>query len=172
MSSTPLEDASAGPAVNFTLPETHQLLRDSVRRFAESEIAPVARRLDKEEEFSESLTRSMGAFGLFGMVIPEEYGGHGLDYLAYAIACEEIARVDGSQASTVTAHNSLGIGPLYYFGNEEQKKKYIPPLCTGEKLWAFGLTEPGAGSDSRGSKTTAKKADGGWVINGAKIFIT
>ena len=172
MSSPPLEDASAGQALNFTLPPTHQLLRDSVRRFAESEIAPVARQLDKEERFSEALTRSMGEFGLFGIVIPGEYGGHGLDYLAYAIACEEIARVDGSQAATITAHNSLGINPLYYFGNETQRKKYLPSLCTGDKLWAFGLTEPDAGSDSRGSKTTATKVEGGWRINGSKIFIT
>jgi len=114
----------------------------------------------------------MGKLGLFGVVVPEEYGGQGMDYLSYAIACEEIARVDGSQAATVTAHNSLGVGPLYYFGSEEQKKKYIPPLCTGDKLWAFGLTEPGAGSDSRGSKTMARKVDGGWKINGSKIFIT
>lgn len=158
--------------MDYQLPETHQMLRDSVRKFAESEIAPVAQELDKKEQFSEALTRGMGQLGLFGVVVPEAYGGHGMDYLAYAIACEEIARVDGSQAATVTAHNSLGIGPLYYFGNDEQKKKYIPQLCTGEKLWAFGLTEPNAGSDSRGSKTTAKKVDGGWVINGSKIFIT
>jgi alkylation response protein AidB-like acyl-CoA dehydrogenase len=158
--------------MNFDLPETHQQLRDSVRKFAENEIAPVARDLDRRGEFSESLTQKMGELGLFGIVIPETYGGHGMDYLAYAIACEEIARADGSQAATVTAHNSLGIGPLYYFGNEAQKKKYIPQLCTGKKLWAFGLTEPGAGSDSRGSKTVAKKVDGGWNINGAKIFIT
>ena len=158
--------------MNSELPETHQMLRDSVRAFAEAEIAPVARKLDKTETFSEDLTRKMGQLGLFGIVVPEAYGGHGTDYLAYAIACEEIARVDGSQAATVTAHNSLGAGPLYYFGNEAQKKKYLPQLCTGEKLWAFGLTEPGAGSDSRGSKTAAKKVDGGWVINGAKIFIT
>jgi short-chain 2-methylacyl-CoA dehydrogenase len=172
MSSTPLEDASAVQALNFTLPQTHQLLRDSVRRFAESEIAPLARQLDKEERFSAALTRSMGEFGLFGVVIPGEYGGHGLDYLAYAIACEEIARIDGSQAATVTAHNSLGVNPLYYFGNETQRKQYVPSLCTGEKLWAFGLTEPDAGSDSRGSKTTATKVEGGWRINGSKIFIT
>lgn len=158
--------------MHYELPETHQMLRDAVRKFAEAEIAPKARELDKKEQFSEELTRGMGQLGLFGIVVPEAYGGHGMDYLAYAIACEEIARVDGSQAATITAHNSLGIGPLYYFGNDEQKKKYIPQLCTGEKLWAFGLTEPGAGSDSRGSKTTAKKVDGGWVINGAKIFIT
>lgn len=158
--------------MDFNLPETHQMLRDTVRKFAESEIAPKARELDKKEAFSEELTRKMGELGLFGIIVPETYSGHGMDYLAYAIACEEIARVDGSQAATVTAHNSLGIGPLYYFGSEEQKKKYIPPLCTGDKLWAFGLTEPSAGSDSRGSKTIAKKVDGGWIINGSKIFIT
>ncbi|MGB9152484.1 MAG: acyl-CoA dehydrogenase family protein [Alphaproteobacteria bacterium] len=158
--------------MDFALPEMHQMLRDSVRKFAESEIAPVARELDKKEQFSEDLTRKMGKLGLFGIIVPEEYGGHGMDYLAYAVACEEIARVDGSQAATITAHNSLGISPLYYFGNDAQRKKYLPQLCTGEKLWAFGLTEPGAGSDSRGSKTVAKKADGGWIINGSKIFIT
>lgn len=159
-------------SMDFSLPETHQMLRDSVRRFAESEIAPVIQKLDKKEEFSEDLTRKMGQLGLFGIIVPEAYGGHGMDYLAYAVACEEIARVDGSQAATVTAHNSLGIGPLYYFGNDAQRKKYIPQLCTGDKLWAFGLTEPSAGSDSRGSKTVAKKVDGGWKINGSKIFIT
>lgn len=158
--------------LNYTVPETHEMLRDSVRRFAEGKIAPKARELDKKEQFSEELTRGMGELGLFGIVVPEAYGGHGMDYLAYAIACEEISRVDGSHAATVTAHNSLGIGPLYYFGSEAQKKKYIPQLCDGNKLWAFGLTEPGAGSDSRGSKTTAKKVDGGWKINGSKIFIT
>ncbi len=158
--------------MNFELPEMHQMLRDSVRKFAESEIAPKAHELDKKEQFSEDLTRKMGQLGLFGIVLPSQYGGHDMDYLAYAIACEEIARVDGSQAATITAHNSLGIGPLYYFGNEEQKKKYLPQLCTGDKLWAFGLTEPGAGSDSRGSKTKAVKVDGGWKINGSKIFIT
>jgi len=158
--------------MDFELPELHQMLRDTVRKFAESEIALVARELDKTETFPEELTRKMGQLGLFGMIVPEAYGGHGLDYLAYAVACEELARVDGSQAATITAHNSLGVGPLYYFGNEAQRKKYLPQLCTGEKLWAFGLTEPGAGSDSRGSKTTAKKVDGGWLINGSKIFIT
>lgn len=159
-------------SMNFDLPETHQMLRDTVRAFAESEIKPVAGELDEKEEFSESLTRKMGEIGLFGIVVPGEYGGQGMDYLAYAVACEELARVDGSHAATITAHNSLGVGPLYYFGNEAQRKKYLPGLCTGEGLWAFGLTEPSAGSDSRGSKTTAKKVDGGWVINGAKIFIT
>jgi alkylation response protein AidB-like acyl-CoA dehydrogenase len=106
------------------------------------------------------------------MNTPEKYGGQGLDTLSYIIAVEEISRIDGSQAATLAAHNSLGIGPLYYYGTEEQKMKYIPPLCTGEALWGFGLTEPNAGSDSRGTKTTAKLENGEWVINGSKIFIT
>ncbi|MFW0778131.1 MAG: acyl-CoA dehydrogenase family protein [Rickettsiales bacterium] len=159
-------------SMNFELPEMHAMLQDSVRKFAEKEIAPVAQELDRKEQFSEDLTRKMGQLGLFGIIVPEAYGGHGLDYLAYAVACEEISRVDGSQAATITAHNSLGVAPLYYFGNEEQRKKYLPQLCIGDKLWAFGLTEPGAGSDSRGSKTKAEKVDGGWKINGSKIFIT
>jgi len=161
-----------GVEMNFDLPEMHRMLQDSVRQFAEKEIRPKAQELDRKAEFSEDITRKMGQLGLFGIVVDSKYGGQGMDYLAYATICEELARVDGSQAATITAHNSLGVGPLYYFGNEEQKKKYLPQLCTGEKLWAFGLTEPGAGSDSRGSKTTAKKVDGGWVINGSKIYIT
>ena len=152
--------------------EEHELVRQSVRDFAEKEIKPVARELDKQEKFSLELTRRMGEMGLFGMVVSPDYGGHGMDYLAYIIAVEEVARVDGSQAATVAAHNSLGIGPLYQFGTEEQKKKYLPALCTGEALWAFGLTEAEAGSDSRGTKTTATLENGEWKINGSKIFIT
>ncbi len=152
--------------------EEHELVRQSVRDFAEKEIKPVARELDKQEKFSLELTQRMGEMGLFGMVVSPDYGGHGMDYLAYIIAVEEVARVDGSQAATVAAHNSLGIGPLYQFGTEEQKKKYLPPLCTGEALWAFGLTEAEAGSDSRGTKTTATLENGEWKINGSKIFIT
>ena len=114
----------------------------------------------------------MGELGLFGMYLPEQYGGQGLDTLSYIIAVEEIARIDGSQAATLAAHNSLGIGPLFYYGTEEQKMKYLPKLCTGEALWGFGLTEPTAGSDSRGTKTKAKLENGEWIINGSKIFIT
>jgi alkylation response protein AidB-like acyl-CoA dehydrogenase len=106
------------------------------------------------------------------MYLPEKYGGIGFDTLSYIIAVEELARVDGSHAATLAAHNSLGIGPLYYYGTEEQKQKYLPKLTTGENLWAFGLTEPNAGSDSRGTKTTAQLKDGVWNINGSKIFIT
>ena len=150
----------------------HDLLRKGVREFAEKEIKPIAPELDEKGEFSLELTKKMGDLGLFGVFVPEEYGGQEMDYLSYIIAVEEIARIDGSQAATVAAHNSLGIGPLLQFGSEEQKKKYLPQLCTGDGLWGFGLTEPEAGSDSRASKTTAKLENGKWVINGSKIFIT
>jgi alkylation response protein AidB-like acyl-CoA dehydrogenase len=158
--------------MNFDLTEEQQMIRDTVRDFAEREIKPVAKDLDEKAEFSTDLTRKMGELGLFGMHMPEKYGGQGLDYLSYIIAVEEIARVDGSQAATLAAHNSLGLGPLYYYGTEEQRMKYLPKLCTGEALWGFGLTEPDAGSDSRGTKTKAYLDGDQWVINGSKIFIT
>lgn len=152
--------------------EEHQLIRQSVRDFAEQIIRPQARELDEKAQFSAEITKKMGELGLMGMVVPRQYGGHQMDYLSYIIAVEELARIDSSQAATIAAHNSLGIGPLYYFGSEEQKQKYLPMLCTGDKLWAFGLTEPDAGSDSRASKTTATLESGKWTINGSKIFIT
>jgi len=158
--------------MDFELTQEQQLIRETVREFAEREIKPIARELDEKGEFSYELTKKMGDIGLFGMTLPEKYGGHNLDTLSYIIAVEELARVDGSQAATVAAHNSLGIAPIYEFGTEEQRMKYLPQLCTGEGLWSFGLTEPGAGSDSRGSKTTAVLTDDGWTINGSKIFIT
>ncbi len=159
-------------ALSFDLSEEQEILRKSVRSFAEKEIAPVAPELDEKEEFSLELTRKMADLGLFGMFVSPEYGGSGLDYISYIIAVEEIARVDGSQAATVAAGNSLGIGPIYYFGNEEQKKQWLPPLCSGEMLAAFGLTEPNAGSDAGNSKTNAVLDGDDWVINGSKIFIT
>ncbi len=158
--------------MNFGLTENQILIRQTVRDFAEREIKPVAQELDEKGIFSEDLTKKMGEMGLFGMYLPEKYGGQGSDVLSYIIAVEELARVDSSQAATLAAHNSLGIGPLYYYGTEEQKTKYLPKLCTGEAIWAFGLTEPNAGSDSRGSKTTAILKNGEWLINGSKIFIT
>ena len=158
--------------MNFELTEEQQLIRETVRDFAEREIKPVAKDLDEKAEFSFDLTKKIGEMGLFGMNIPEQYGGQGLDTMSYIIAVEELARVDGSQAATLAAHNSLGIGPLIDYGTEEQKMKYLPQLCTGEALWSFGLTEAGAGSDSRGSKTTAVLENDQWVINGSKIFIT
>jgi len=148
------------------------VLRQSIREFAEKEIGPVAQELDEKEEFSIELTKKMAELGLFGIFVPEEYGGSGMGYLSYIIAIEEIARIDGSQAATVAAGNSLGIGPIYYYGNEDQKKEWLPRLCKGEILASFGLTEPDAGSDAGASKTTASLDGGEWIINGSKIFIT
>ena len=158
--------------MDFDLTKEQEMIRKEVRKFAQSEIAPVAQELDEKEEFSVELTRKMGEIGLFGMFVSEKYDGQGMDYLSYIIAVEEVARIDGSQAATVAAGNSLGIGPLYYFGTEEQKQKYLPKLCSGEALWGFGLTEPTAGSDAGGSKTTAVRDGNEWVLNGSKIFIT
>jgi alkylation response protein AidB-like acyl-CoA dehydrogenase len=158
--------------LNFDLTKEQEMIRKEVRRFAAKEIAPVAGDLDENEEFSVELTTKMGEIGLFGMFVSEEYEGQAMDNLSYIIAVEEIARVDGSQAATIAAGNSLGIGPIYYFGAEKQKKKYLPKLCRGEALWGFGLTEPTAGSDAGGSKTTAVLDGNEWVLNGSKIFIT
>jgi alkylation response protein AidB-like acyl-CoA dehydrogenase len=158
--------------MDFDLTSEQEMIRGEVRKFALSEISPVAAELDKRESFSTDLTRKMGEIGLFGMFVPENYQGQGMDYLSYIIAVEEIARVDGSQAATIAAGNSLGIGPIHYFGTPEQKKTYLPKLCTGQSLWGFGLTEPNAGSDAGGSKTRAVKDGNDWVLNGSKIFIT
>ena len=146
--------------------------RKKVRAFSELVIKPIAIEQDKKEEFPVPLAQQMGKAGLFGITLPVAYGGQGLDYLSYIIAVEEIARIDSSPAATVAAHNSLGIAPIYTFGTEEQRLKYLPGLCTGEKLWAFGLTENNAGSDAKGVETVAKLVDGHWAINGSKVFIT
>jgi short/branched chain acyl-CoA dehydrogenase len=157
---------------SYDLTETQQEMRRSVREFAEEVIKPRAIELDEKEEFSVEIARRMGELGLLGVTVPEEYGGAGLDYLCYVIAVEELARVDGSHAATIAAGNSLGISPIYTFGNEEQKRTWLPRLCTGEALASFGLTEPDAGSDAGGTKTAARPVNGGWIINGSKIFIT
>jgi len=159
-------------ALNFDLTEEQNLTRQAVRDFAEKQIAPLADELDEKEEFSVELTRKMGELGLLGCFVPEKYGGSNMGYIAYIIAVEELARVDGSQAATIAAGNSLGIGPIYYFGSEEQRQEWLPKLCTGEILAAFGLTEPGAGSDAGSSRTKAALQGDNWVINGSKIFIT
>lgn len=158
--------------MDFSLSMEQDILRKSVRDFAEKEIKPVARELDEKEEFSYETMRKMAGIGLFGMFVPEKYNGQGMDYVSYIIAVEEIARVDGSHAATVASDNSLGIGPLYYFGNEEQKQKHLPELCRGDAMWGFGLTEPNAGSDAANSKTTAVLDGDEWIINGSKIFIS
>lgn len=155
-----------------TLTESHNLYRNKIRKFAESVIKPVAAQLDEEGSFSVEITKKMGQMGFFGINLPKAYGGQDLDTLSYIIAVEELARIDGSQAATVASHNSLGLGPIYKFGTDNQKNELLPSLCTGEKLWAFGLTEPTAGSDSRGTKSEAILENGEWIINGHKTFIT
>lgn len=152
--------------------ESHNRLRQKVREFAENEVKPLSRELDEKEQFSPALSKRMGELGLFGMTINPKYGGKGLDYLSFIIAIEELARVDSSQAAILASHNSLGIGPIYNYGTEEQKQKYLPKLCTGDALWAFGLTELTAGSDSRGTKSKAVLEGNDWVINGSKMFIS
>jgi alkylation response protein AidB-like acyl-CoA dehydrogenase len=156
----------------YQLDEKHEMIRSSVREFAETEIKPVASELEEKEEFSVPLTHAMGKIGLFGMVVPEEYGGQGLDYISFIIAMEEVSRVDGSQAATLTACNSLAINPIYYFGSEDQRRKYLPDLCAGKTLMGFGLTEPNAGSDAGATRTMAIKDGNEWVINGRKTLIT
>jgi alkylation response protein AidB-like acyl-CoA dehydrogenase len=158
--------------VDFNLSLEQQILRNSVRDFAEKEIRPVAAAQDEKEAFSYETMKKMAEFGLFGMFVSEDYGGQGVDYVSYIIAVEELARVDGSHAATVAAGNSLGIGPIYYYGDENQKMNFLPELCSGKALWGFGLTEPDAGSDAGNSRTTAVIDGNEWVINGSKIFIT
>ncbi|HEY3182845.1 MAG TPA: acyl-CoA dehydrogenase family protein [Gaiellaceae bacterium] len=158
--------------MNFDLEQEHELVRDTVRRFALEKVAPVAEELDREHRFPYEIVAELAQLGLMGMTIPEEYGGAGTDTLSYAIAIEELTRIDSSVAITVAAHHSLGTLPVYYFGNEEQKREWLPPLASGEKLAAFGLTEPNAGSDAGATRTTARLEDGEWVVDGAKIFIT
>ena len=156
----------------YEVDEKYEMVRMAVREFAESEIKPVAGELDEKEAFSVSLTQKMGDMGLFGMVVPESHGGQGLDYIAYIIAMEEMARVDGSQAATLAAGNSLGLWPIYAFGSEAQRRKYLPDLCRGKTLMGFGLTEPNAGSDAGATNTTAVKDGDSWIINGRKTMTT
>jgi short/branched chain acyl-CoA dehydrogenase len=158
--------------LNFDLGHEHELVRDTVRSFATEKVAPVAEELDRESRFPYEIVAGLAELGLMGMTIPEEYGGAGADTLSYAIAIEELTRIDSSVAITVAAHHSLGTLPIYYFGNEDQKSEWLPDLTAGKKLAAFGLTEAGAGSDAGATRTTADLRDGQWVINGSKIFIT
>jgi alkylation response protein AidB-like acyl-CoA dehydrogenase len=154
------------------LTEEHKEFQEEIRHFADTEIRPVARVLDERSEFPWENVRAMAQKGWMGIPIPQEYGGMGRDYLSYTLAVEELARVDASHSITVSAHTTLGTSPILDFGTEEQKKKWIPYLAQGRVLGGFGLTEPGAGSDSSGTRTRAVREAGGWRINGSKIFIT
>jgi short-chain 2-methylacyl-CoA dehydrogenase len=158
--------------MDFDLSPDHELIRRTVREFAEGEVAPVAEELDRTKAFPYEIVAQLGKLNLMGIPFPEEYGGGGGDSLAYALAVEELARVDSSVAITLCAHTSLGTQPIYLFGSEEQKREWLPQLCAGEKLGAFGLTEPEAGSDAGNTRTRARLRDGEWTIDGAKQFIT
>jgi short-chain 2-methylacyl-CoA dehydrogenase len=158
--------------MDFDLSDDHRLIRRTVREFAEGEVAPVAEELDRDKRFPYDIVRQLGDLNLMGIPFPERYGGAGADTLAYAIAVEELTRVDSSVAITMCAHTSLGTQPVYLFGNDEQKERLLPDLTAGRKLGAFGLTEPEAGSDAGATRTRAREEDGEWVIDGAKQFIT
>jgi short-chain 2-methylacyl-CoA dehydrogenase len=160
------------PAMDFDLSPDHELIRRTVREFAEGEVAPVAEELDRTKSFPYEIVSKLGGLGLMGIPFPEEYGGSGGDTLAYVLAVEELTRVDSSVAITLCAHTSLGTQPIYLFGSEEQKREWLPQLCSGSKLGAFGLTEPEAGSDAGNTRTRARLEDGEWAIDGAKQFIT
>ena len=158
--------------MDLDLPPEHELIRSTVRDFAEQEVAPVAEELDREKRFPYAIVAQLGELGLMGIPFPEEHGGAGADSLAYAVAVEELARVDSSVAITVCAHTSLGTQPIYLYGTEAQKAQWLPRLTSGEVLGAFGLTEPEAGSDAGNTRTRARLEDGEWVIDGTKQFIT
>jgi alkylation response protein AidB-like acyl-CoA dehydrogenase len=158
--------------MDFELSDDHRLIQRTVRDFARQEVAPVAEELDRRKSFPYDIVRKLSELNLMGIPFPERYGGAGADTLAYVLAVEELTRVDSSVAITVCAHTSLGTQPIYLFGSEEQRGEWLPRLCSGERLGAFGLTEPEAGSDAGNTRTRARLADGEWVIDGAKQFIT
>jgi short/branched chain acyl-CoA dehydrogenase len=158
--------------MDLDLTDEQQLIRDTVRSFARERVAPVAEELDRDSRFPLEIVREMSELGLMGLPLPERYGGAGGDTVSYAIAIEELTRVDSSVAITVAAHTSLGTMPILLFGNDEQKERWLPDLASGRRLAAFGLTEPEAGSDAGATRTTAELRDGSWIVNGAKMFIT
>lgn len=158
--------------MNFQLSEEHEMIRKMVRNFAQNEVAPTAEERDEEERFDRELFDQMAELGLTGIPWPEEYGGSGMDFLAYCIAVEELSRVCASTGVTLSAHTSLAGWPVYKFGTEEQKQKYLRPMAEGKKIGAYGLTEPASGSDAGGMKTNAKLDGDDYILNGSKIFIT
>ena len=158
--------------MDFNLTSEQKLFQKTIREFCEKEIKPIANKIDKEEYFPKDLYKKMGQMGLMGMTVPQKYGGAGIDRVSYMIALEEISRICGSTGLTIEAHNSLGIGHIYEHGTEEQRKKYLPKLCSGQGFAAWALTEPNSGSDAAGAQTTAVLEKNEWVINGTKQFIT
>ncbi len=158
--------------MDLTLPDSHRALQASLRDFCEAKVKPFARTWDAQETFPMDVVRELGALGALGILVSEDYGGAGMDALAVAVAVEEVARYDGSLALTVASHNGLGTSHIRVFGSDAQRKRYLPKLATGEWLGAWGLTEPGSGSDAAGMKTTAERRGDTWVLNGTKMFIT
>ena len=158
--------------MDFELPETHRTIQSMAREFAQAEIAPEAARWDEHEEFPRALMPKLGKLGFLGIQIDPEYGGAGLDTLAYAVIVEEISRADGAIGLTVASHNGLGSSHIALFGNDDQRRRYLPKLATGEWLGAWALTEPGSGSDAASLATRADYKQGEWILNGSKMFIT
>jgi alkylation response protein AidB-like acyl-CoA dehydrogenase len=158
--------------MDFTLTEEHQMIKDACRKFAEKNLKPKAAEYDRTHEFPWEHVKKLGEMGMMGIVYPEEYNGAAMDYLSYAIAVEEISRGCAATGTIVSAHNSLCLSPIYYFGTEEQRKAYLPRLTTGEHIGCFAITEAGAGSDASGTKTKAERRNGSWILNGTKTFIT
>ena len=158
--------------MDFQLNDEQRAIRGLARDFADGEVKPAASEHDREERFPYETVAQLGELGLMGVPFPHEYGGGGADYISYALVVEELARVDSSLAITVAAHSSLGTYPIHAFGSEEQREEWLPQLCSGRRLAAFGLTEPDAGSDAASLRTTAEPDGEGWVVNGSKQFIT
>jgi len=158
--------------MDFTLAEEHQMIKEACRKFAEKSLKPKASEYDRTHEFPWEHVKKLGEMGIMGIVYPEEYNGAGMDYLSYAIAVEEISRGCAATGTIVSAHNSLCLSPIYYFGTEEQRKAYLPQLTTGEQIGCFAITEAGAGSDASGTQTKAERRNGSWILNGTKTFIT
>jgi butyryl-CoA dehydrogenase len=172
LATSPPQEQRSYLIMDFSLSEEQMQIRATAREFAEEVIAPRAEEMDRTGEFPIDIVRQMGELGLLGLPFPEEYGGAGADFLSYCLAIEEVGRGDASVGITMEAHVSLGSTPFFLFGTEEQKQQYLVPLAQGKQLWAFGLTEPGAGSDSGSSETHAEMRGDRWVVNGAKMFIT
>ncbi|MGL6279111.1 MAG: acyl-CoA dehydrogenase family protein, partial [Gaiella sp.] len=158
--------------MDLDLEPEHELIRETVRAFARERVAPLAEELDRASRFPLELVGELGELGLMGLPVPERYGGGGGDTVGYALAIEELARVDSSVAITLAAHTSLGTMPILLFGSDGQRERWLPDLASGRRLAAFGLTEPDAGSDAAATRTTAELGEGGWTVNGSKMFIT
>ncbi|HKH44695.1 MAG TPA: acyl-CoA dehydrogenase family protein, partial [Thermoanaerobaculia bacterium] len=158
--------------MDFSLTEEQRAIQETAREFARREVDPIVDEIDETQRFPREVMAKAGELGFLGIIFPEEYGGAGLGYVEYVIVITELSKVDPSVGISVAAHNSLCTNHIYKFGNEEQRQRWVVPLAKGEKIGAWSLTEPGAGSDAAGTRSRAERVDGGWVLNGAKTFTT